>query len=31
MNKNKTEHTTEKKHVLVLPYQGKKGDFRSNQ
>ena len=24
---NKTEHATEKKHVLVLPYQGKKGDF----
>ena len=22
-----TEHTTEKKHVLVLPYQGKKGVF----
>ena len=24
---NETEHTTEKKHLLVLPYQGKKGDF----
>ena len=24
---NETEHTTEKKHMLVLPYQGKKGDF----
>ena len=24
---NEAEHTTEKKHVLVLPYQGKKGNF----
>ena len=24
---NQTEHTTEKKHMLVLPYQGKKADF----
>ena len=24
---NETEHTTEKKHVLVFPYQGKKGYF----
>ena len=24
---NETEHTTEKKYMLVLPYQGKKGDF----
>ena len=24
---NETEHTTKKKHMLALPYQGKKGDF----
>ena len=24
---NEAEHTTGKKHMLVLPYQGKKGDF----
>ena len=27
---NETEHTTEKKQMLVFPYQGKKGDL-SNQ
>ena len=24
---NETEYTTEKKHMLVVPYQGKKVDF----